>query len=271
MHAFEFTRAKSVAEAQSAAQSDDEAQFLSGGQTLLPTMKQRLAAPSRLISLLQIPELIGVTQSGETIEIGAATPHVRVSAEVSKTFPALSKLAGGIGDPMVRNRGTIGGSLANNDPSACYPSATMACGATIVTDQREIAADDYFCGLFHTALEPAEMITAVRFPVPKAAHYAKFEQAASRFALVGVFVAQYAEGVRVAVTGASEDGVFRWSDAEAALSQSFAPEAIEGLRIQEDGLIGDLHGSKAYRAQLIHVLTARAVAAAVTSAEAPTT
>lgn len=204
----------------------------------------------------------GVCPDGDAIAIGGATTHAEVEAATADSYPALSALAGQIGDPAVRNRGTIGGSLANNDPSACYPAAALASGATIVTNAREIAADDYFQGLFTTALDEGEIITNVRMPVPQAAHYEKFVQPASRFALVGVFVARFADGVRVAVTGASEEGVFRWSEAEAALAGNFDPAAIDGLSVDAEGMIGDLHGTKAYRAHLVGVITKRAVAAA---------
>jgi carbon-monoxide dehydrogenase medium subunit len=177
-------------------------------------------------------------------------------------YPALAQLAAHIGDPAVRNRGTIGGSLANNDPSACYPAAVLASGATIVTNNRQIAADEFFEGMFTTALEEGEIITEVRFPIPEKGNYQKFEQPASRFALVGVFVAKYAGGVRVAVTGASEEGVFRWSEAEAALGKDFSPAAVEGLTLSGDSMISDLHGSGDYRAHLVGVMTRRAVAAA---------
>ncbi|HSF65367.1 MAG TPA: FAD binding domain-containing protein, partial [Paracoccaceae bacterium] len=177
-------------------------------------------------------------------------------------YPALAALAGKIGDPAVRNRGTIGGSVANNDPSACYPSAVLGSGATVVTNRRQIAADDYFLGMFATALEEGEIITEIRFPIPQAAAYAKFLQPASRFALTGVFVARFADGVRVAVTGASGNGVFRWTEAEAALSRSFTAAAVEGLTVDPDGMIADLHGSADYRAHLVKVMTKRAVAAA---------
>ena len=177
-------------------------------------------------------------------------------------FAGLAGLAGGIGDPAVRARGTIGGSLANNDPAACYPAGALGCGATIMTNSREIAADDYFEGMFTTALEEGEIVTEVRFPVPEASNYQKFEQPASRFALVGVFVAKFADGVRVAVTGASEEGVFRWAEAEAALSANFSADAIAGLTLGADGMIADLHGTSEYRAHLVGVLTRRAVAAA---------
>lgn len=260
MYAFDVTRPKTVAEAV-AALAGDEAQALGGGQTLIPTLKQRLAAPATLVSLSAIDEMKGVCADGGTLTIGGGTTHATVAAEAS-AYPALAALAANIGDPAVRSRGTIGGSLANNDPSACYPSAALASGATIVTNNREIAADDYFQGLFTTALNEGEIITAVKFPVPEKANYQKFVQPASRFSLVGVFVAKYADGVRVAVTGASENGVFRWTEAEAALSANFSTDAVEGLTASADGLINDLHGDAAYRAHLIKVMTKRAVAAA---------
>ena len=260
MYAFDVTRPKTVAEAV-AALSGDEAQALGGGQTLIPTLKQRLASPATLVSLTAIDEMKGVCADGGTLTIGGGTTHATVAAEAS-AYPALAALAANIGDPAVRSRGPIGGSLANNDPSACYPSAALASGATIVTNNREIAADDYFQGLFTTALNEGEIITAVKFPVPEKANYQKFVQPASRFSLVGVFVAKYADGVRVAVTGASENGVFRWAEAEAALSGNFSADAVEGLTASADGLINDLHGDAEYRAHLIKVMTKRAVAAA---------
>ena len=262
MYAFDFVKPSSIDGAVEALQ-EDEAMALGGGQTLIPSMKARLAAPSVLVSLSGIAELKGVCRADDgAVCIGGATPHATVAKEAAAHYPALAALAGGIGDPAVRNRGTIGGSLANNDPSACYPAAALASGATVVTNTRRIAADDFFDGLFTTVLEPGEIITEVRFPVPQAAAYAKFEQPASRFALTGVFVAKFADGVRVAVTGASEGGVFRWSEAEAALSKDFSPAALDGLTVSADGLIGDLHGTPAYRANLVKVMTKRAVAAA---------
>lgn len=260
MYNFEFEKPSTIADAV-AALGGEEAQALGGGQTLLPTMKQRLASPAKLVSLGGIAEMQGVCPEDGGVAIGGATNHATVAAEAGAHYPALAALASNIGDPAVRNRGTIGGSLANNDPSACYPAAALGSGATIVTNAREIAADDFFDGLFGTALNEGEIITNVRFPAPEAANYQKFVQPASRFALVGVFVAKYADGVRVAVTGASEDGVFRWSEAEAALSGNFSADAVDGLSVDADGMIGDLHGSKAYRAHLIGVLTKRAVAA----------
>ena len=262
MYSFDVEKPTSIAEAVAALGSDDEAQALGGGQTLIPTLKQRLASPSKLVSLSGIAEMRRISADGSVVSIGGATPHGVVAAEVAQSYPALAALAGNIGDPAVRNRGTIGGSLANNDPAACYPAAALASGATIVTNAREIAADDYFDGLFTTALEEGEIVTQVRLPVPEAANYQKFVQPASRFALVGVFVAKFADGVRVAVTGASEEGVFRWAEAEAALRGNFSADALEGLTVAADGMMADIHGSKAYRAHLIAVLTKRAVAAA---------
>ncbi len=261
MYEFEFARPATVADAVQAL-SEEDAQALGGGQTLIPTLKQRLAMPTTLVSLGGIAEIKGICQRDDgALAIGGGTTHADV-AEGAGAYPALSALAGQIGDPAVRNRGTIGGSLANNDPAACYPAAALASGATIVTNTREIAADDYFQGLFTTALEEGEIITEVRFAVPEAANYQKFLQPASRFAMVGVFVAKFADGVRVAVTGASEEGVFRWSEAEAALSANFSADAIAGLTVAEDTMIGDIHGTKAYRAHLVGVMTKRAVASA---------
>ncbi len=261
MYEFEFEQPGSVADAVAALKSED-AQALGGGQTLLPTMKQRLASPTKLVSLSGIGEMQGVAHRGGSVVVGGATTHATVAAEAGAQYAALADLAAHIGDPAVRNRGTIGGSLANNDPSADYPAAALASGATIVTDTREIAADDFFQGMFDTALNEGEIITGVSFPVPEAANYQKFLQPASRFALVGVFVARTADGVRVAVTGASEEGVHRWSEAEAALSADFSAAALDGLSVSADGMISDLHGSGAYRAHLVAVLTKRAVTAA---------
>ena len=259
MYNFEFVKPSSVADAVAALGAED-AQALGGGQTLIPTMKQRLASPSKLVSLGGIADMQGVSVSGGSVTIGGATTHADV--EAADAFAGLTGLAGGIGDPAVRNRGTIGGSLANNDPAACYPSIALATGATITTNKRDIAADDYFQGMFTTALEEGEIITSVSMPIPEASNYQKFEQPASRFALVGVFVAKYADGVRVAVTGASENGVFRWTEAEAALSANFSADALADLSVDAADMIADLHGIKAYRANLVKVLTGRAVAAA---------
>ena len=260
MYAFEFEKPTSVAAAIDLLQ-DEEAMSLGGGQTLIPSLKQRLASPSKLVSLTGIRELRGICRDDEgKICIGGATPHSEVAAQ--SHYPGLAVLAAHIGDPAVRNRGTIGGNLANNDPSACYPAAVLASGATIRTNNRDIAADDYFEGMFTTALESGEIITEVRFPIPEKSNYQKFLQPASRFALVGVFAAKFGDGVRVAVTGASESGVFRWTDAEEALSANFSSDAISGLSIDSDGMIGDLHGTPEYRAHLVKVLTGRAVASA---------
>ena len=261
MYDFEMTRPSTIAEAAKAL-GDEDAQALGGGQTLIPTLKQRLAMPGTLVSLSGIPEMKGICMSdaGEVC-IGGSTTHGAVAAG-KNVFAGLAGLAGQIGDPAVRNRGTIGGSLANNDPSACYPAAALACAATIITNTRVIAADNYFQGLFTTALEEGEIITEVRFPVPEVSHYAKFSQPASRFALVGVMVAKYADGVRVAVTGASEEGVHRWAEAEAALSANFSADALADLSVSGDGMISDLHGSGNYRAHLVKVMTGRAVSAA---------
>jgi carbon-monoxide dehydrogenase medium subunit len=258
---FDFVKPSTVADAVKALAADG-AQALSGGQTLTPTMKQRLATPSVLVSLNGIAEMKGVKSAGGTVTVGAATTHATVAREVAAAYPALAALAGGIGDMAVRNRGTIGGSLANNDPAACYPSAVLGSGATVMTNKRSIAADDFFQGMFTTALEEGEIITSVSFPVPQKAAYVKFNQPASRFALTGVFVAKYAGGVRVAVTGASNNGVFRWTEAEAALAGNFSAAAIAGLAVSAKDMIADLHGTAAYRANLVKVLTGRAVSAA---------
>ena len=264
MYDFGYVKPATVADAAAALGAED-AQPISGGQTLIPTLKQRLARPSQLVDLTGIAELRGIEVSGDGVLIKGATPHAMVanSAEVQAKIPALAALAGHIGDPQVRNRGTIGGSVANNDPSACYPAAVLGLGATVITNKREIAADDYFLGMFTTALEEDEIVTGVRFPAPQKANYQKFVQPASRFALTGVFAALTASGPRVAVTGASEEGVFRWTEAEQALASSWSPDAIEPLSPPPaDHMISDIHGSQEYRAHLAKVLTKRAVAAA---------
>ena len=260
MYNFDFKKPSTIAEAAKAL-SATGAQALSGGQTLIPTMKQRLAAPGVLVSLTGIAEMQGVCTGDGGLHIGGATPHAVVAREAAKAYPALAALAGGIGDMAVRNRGTIGGSVANNDPSACYPASVLASGATIVTNNRKIAADDFFHGLFTTALAEGEFITSVIFPIPDKAAYVKFNQPASRFALTGVFVAKFGNGVRVAVTGASDNGVFRWAEAEKALGATFAASAVAGLAVDGSNMINDLHGTGAYRANLVKVLTQRAVAA----------
>ena len=244
MYAFDIERPATIDEAVAAL--GGEAQALSGGQTLIPTLKARLASPSKLVSLSGISEMKGIRNEGGALWIGGATCHGDVAADSS--YKALSELASHIGDPAVRNRGTIGGSIANNDPAACYPAAALASGATIITNRREIAADDYFLGMFETALDEDEIVTAVKFPIPEKANYQKFVQPASRFALVGVFVAKTAQGVRVAVTGASNEGVHRWTAAEEAFSANFAASALDGLTVSADNMISDLHGSAEYRA-----------------------
>ena len=262
MYNFELVRPTTLQDAIEALQGED-AQALGGGQTLLPTMKARLAMAETLVALSGVAEIQGIcTDDDGRICIGGGTTHAAVQRDCAESFPALASLAGRIGDPAVRNRGTIGGSLANNDPSACYPAAALACNATIVTQNREIAADEYFQGMFTTALEEGEIVTEVKFPVPDAARYEKFIQPASRFPLVAVFVAKYSDGVRVAVTGASSDGVFRWSEAEQALSDDFSEAAVKGLSTPDaGGMISDLHGDGGYRAHLVKVMAGRAVKA----------
>lgn len=258
MYAFTFERPASLADAAKLAGAG--AKPLAGGQTLLASMKLRLSAPEQLVDLGLIPELAAIRKDGNQLVIGAMARHAEVgrNADVKGSFPALAWLAGHIGDRQVRAMGTIGGSVANNDPAACYPSAVLASGATIVTTQREIAADDFFQGLFTTALKDGELITAVRFPIPKRAAYSKLRQQASHFPLVGVFVAQFDNGVRVAVTGAG-NGVFRHQGLEEALSKDFSPKAAAGVKIDAGNLNSDLHATAAYRANLIGVLAQRAV------------
>ena len=262
MYATTYVKAKDVADAVSHLSGADEGKLLAGGQTLIPTLKQRLASTDCLVDLADA-SLSGISDDGGSIRIGAMTRHVEVETSdlVQAAIPALAALAGGIGDRQVRNCGTIGGSVANNDPSACYPSAVMALGATIHTDKRDIAAADYFTGMFETALDEGEVITAVSFPKPEAAAYVKFPNPASRYAMVGVFVAKTGSGVAVAVTGAGQDGVFRHDGLEAALNGSFSADAVEGVSIDDSGLMSDMHASADYRAHLITQMTKRAVAA----------
>lgn len=262
MYNFDYIKPSSVAEATSAL-ADEDAQAISGGQTLIPTLKARLAAPSAVVDLSGIAELQAVSASDGGVHIGAAVTHHEVasSADVAGACAALASLANGIGDPSVRHKGTIGGSVANNDPSADYPAACLALGATVHTSDGDIAADNFFAGMFDTALGEGQIVTGVSFPACSAANYQKFIQPASRFALVGVFVAHHSSGPRVAVTGASEGGVFRWTEAETALAANFAASALDGLSLPPDGMITDLHGSAEYRAHLVTVLAKRAVAA----------
>jgi len=263
MHAFEYHRPSSTKDA--VALAKDEARYLAGGQSLVQAMKLRLSSPSDLIDLSSLKDLVGIKASGSAVEIGAMTRHADVanSKDVQKAIPALATLAGIIGDRQVRHMGTIGGSLANSDPAADYPAAALGLGATIVTNKRKIEADKYFKGLFETALEPGELITSVSFPVPKRAAYMKFKNPASRFALVGVFVADFGGGkVRVAVTGAGPCA-FRQAEMEKALASKFAPDAVANIKVKQDGLNNDLHASPEYRAHLITVMCKRAVEAAL--------
>ena len=265
MYETNYHRPSSVDEAVSLFGKGKEAKYLSGGQTLIPVMKQRLASPSDVIDLAKIKELVGVDVSGDAVTIKGATTHYDVASNdaVQKAIGALAHLASVIGDPAVRHCGTIGGSLANNDPSADYPSAVLALGATVKTNKRSIAADDFFKGLFSTALEDGEIITAVSFPVPAKAGYAKFPHPASRFALTGVFAVKTKAGdVRVAATGASQSGVKRVAPIEAALTANWSAAALDSVKIPASGMISDIHGSSDYRANLIKVMARRAVTAA---------
>lgn len=261
MYPFNYQRASALGDALQRLRADPEAKLLAGGMTLLPTMKMRLAAPSQLIDIARLAELRGIRQTPEGLVIGAAQRHVEVATDptVRKTIAALADLAGGIGDPQVRARGTLGGSIANNDPAADYPAALLALDALVQTDRRAIAAADFFLGLFSTALAPDEIVCSVRFSLPRRAAYAKFAQPASGYAMAGVMVAEFADGYRVAVTGAGP-GVFRWAAAEQALADGALPDAIERLPLDPAGLNADMHGSADYRAQLVKVMAARAVA-----------
>jgi len=263
MHAFEYHRPASTKEALSLGKGE-EARYLAGGQSLVQAMKLRLSSPSDLVDLNFIKELSGIKASGNGVEIGAMTRHADVasSPEVKNAIPALAALAGIIGDRQVRHMGTMGGSLANSDPAADYPAAVLALGATITTNKRKIEADDYFKGLYETALEPGELITSVAFPAPKRAAYMKFKNPASRFAIVGVFVADFGGKVRVGVTGAGPCA-FRQADMEKALTAKFAPESVANIKVKPDGLNNDLHASPEYRAHLITVMAKRAVEAAL--------
>ncbi|MBA4100154.1 MAG: carbon monoxide dehydrogenase [Rhodospirillum sp.] len=263
MHDFGYHRPASAADAASLIASKSDGKIVAGGMTLIPTLKQRLAQPSDLVDLGGIAELKGVKAEGAGITIGAMTTHADVarSADVRNAIPALAVLAGGIGDPQVRNRGTIGGSVANSDPAADYPAAVLALGATIRTNKREIKADDFFKGMFETALADGEIITAIHFPKPDKSGYSKFPNPASRYAIVGVFVAKAGSGVRVAVTGAGPCA-FRSKELESALSANFTPDAAKAVKQSANGLNSDLHATAAYRAHLVSVMASRAVAAA---------
>jgi carbon-monoxide dehydrogenase medium subunit len=261
MHDFNYHRPSSLAEA--AKLATGEAKIVAGGMTLVPTMKQRLAQPSDLVDLAGIAELKGIKVDGNNIVIGAMTTHndVANSAEVKKAIPALAALAEGIGDPQVRNRGTIGGSISNNDPAADYPAALLGLDATVITNKRKLKAEEFFKGMFETALGDGEIVTSVSFPKPEKAGYAKFPNPASRYAMVGVMAAKTAGGVRVAVTGAGPS-VFRQKDMEKALSSNFSADAIKAVKTDSKNLNSDLHGSAEYRAHLVGVMAGRAVAAA---------
>jgi carbon-monoxide dehydrogenase medium subunit len=263
MHAFQYHRPGNLKDA-AAAGAKGEAKYLAGGQSLVQAMKLRLAAPSDLVDLNAIADLKTLRADAAGVTIGAMVRHAEVAASssVAKAIPALASLAGMIGDRQVRHMGTIGGSLANNDPAADYPAAVLGLGATITTNKRKIEADKFFKGLYETALEPGELITSVSFPVPKRAAYMKFKNPASRFAIVGVFVADFGNGVRVGVTGAGPSA-FRQSDMEKALAAKFAPESVAGVKVKADGLNTDLHASAEYRAHLITVMARRAVEAAL--------
>lgn len=260
MYDFAYHRPKSVADAVALLKGNEEARPMSGGMTLIPTLKQRLARPSDVVDLGSLKELAGIKVEGDTVVIGGMTKHgdVATSADVKKVIPALADLAGHIGDPQVRNRGTMGGSVANNDPAADYPAAVVALNATVITNTGKHAADAFFKGLFETALGEGEIITAISFPKADKAAYMKFPNPASRYAMVGVFVAKTAAGVRVAVTGAGPS-VFRVKAMEEALAKTFSSDAIKDIKVPADGLNSDIHGSAEYRAHLVGVMARRAV------------
>ena len=265
MYAFTFHRPQTVRQAAGLLTKNPDAKLLAGGQTLLPTMKLRLAGPPQIIDMSLIEGMSGIELSGRSLTIGAMTRHneVNTSPVVAQAIPVLAKLAGMIGDPAVRHMGTIGGSIANNDPNADYPAACLGLGATIITNKRRIKADEFFTGMFSTVLEAAEIITKVSFPIPKKSAYQKFRNQASRFALVGVFVAKRGGDIRVAVTGAGANGVFRVPSFEEALKKRFSPKSLEGMSIPADGMNSDIHGSAEYRAHLVGVLARRAAADAI--------
>lgn len=263
MYQFSYSKPDNIAAAKQVGVEDEDAMFLSGGMTLLPTMKQRLVSPSQLVDLTGVSELQGITLSAQHARIGACTTHAEVaaSADLASFCSSITVLAGGVGDPAVRHRGTIGGSLANNDPAADYPSAVLGLNATLVTSDREIDAEDFFEGMFDTALEDGEILTAVRFPRPRRAAYRKYRNPASGYAIAGVFVAELADGeIRVAVTGAGSEGVFRWTEVEELLAGSFASAAFDVAEINEAELLSDIHASADYRADLMRAMGKRAVA-----------
>jgi carbon-monoxide dehydrogenase medium subunit len=262
MYETTYHQPKTIAAAVKLFSEVDEPAYLSGGHTLIPAMKGRLAAPANLIDVRRIPELSGIAVNSDRIVIGAATTHATVAAspEIKALIPSLCGLAGSIGDVQVRHVGTMGGSVANNDPAADYPSAVLALDATIHTDRRSIAAADYFAGLYSTSLEPGELLVRIEFKVPRIAGYAKFRNPASRYALAAAFVAHHRDGnIHAAITGAGNGGVFRWTEAEEALQARLAPDAIKDLVPDADGMMGDMHASSDYRAHLVAVMTRRAV------------
>jgi carbon-monoxide dehydrogenase medium subunit len=263
MYDFTYQKPGSLADAVAALSGDADAKALAGGMTFIPVLKQRLAKPSAVVDLAGL-NLRGISVAGNTVTIGAMTTHATIaaSADIKAKIPGLQHQASLIGDEAVRHRGTMGGSLANNDPAACYPSAVLALGGTIKTNKRSIAADDFFTGMFSTALEQGEIITSIELPVPEKSAYEKFRNPASRYAIVGVFVAKFPTGVRLAITGAGQGGVFRHTEMEQALSANFSPDAIAGIKTPADGLNGDIHASAEYRAHLIGVVAKRAVAKA---------
>ena len=265
MYELEYTKPSNISNAVNEFDQSKDGKYLAGGMTLIPTLKARLASSDILIDLKEA-NLSNISVTSTHVVIGSMTRHSDVanSADVQKSIPSLSKLAGGIGDHMVRNCGTIGGSVANNDPSACYPSAVLGLGATITTNERELSAEDYFMGMFETALNSNEIITQISFPIPDKSSYIKFPNPASRYAMVGVFMAKTGNKINVAVTGASENGVFRSSEIENALSSSFTLESLDSLDISSDGLIGDIHASSNYRANLIKVMAKRALEEIIT-------
>lgn len=265
MYATHYSKATSLDDAVAKLGGAEDGKFLSGGQTLLATMKQRLAAPSDLIDVTKIPELKGISLDGDTLTVGAASTHYEVmsSDTVKNAIPALSDMAGVIGDPAVRNMGTMGGSIANNDPAADYPAALVGLNATVHTNKRAISADDFFTGMFETALEDDEIVVKISFPVPEKAGYEKFRNPASRYAMCGVMAVKLKDGsIRIAVTGAGDGGVFRVAEMEQALASNWSPEAVASITVPADDMMGDLHGSQEYRAHLVTVMAKRAVAAA---------
>ncbi|WP_226573612.1 FAD binding domain-containing protein [Acuticoccus sediminis] len=264
MYQTKYAKATSLDDAVARLAASEDGKFLGGGQTLIATMKQRLAAPTDVIDVTRIPELKGISVEGDTVVVGAASTHseVATSADINRVLPVLSGLAATIGDPAVRNMGTMGGSVANNDPAADYPAALLGLGATVTTSKGTYTADEFFKGMFETALDEDEIIVRIAFPVPQKAAYEKFRNPASRYSLCSVFVALTADGPRVAVTGSGNDGVFRVTEMEEALKANWSPDAVSGIRVDPDMMLADIHGSAEYRAHLVTVLAARAVAKA---------